>query len=685
VNARLVKGLLAGASLLAISVIAVVDARRTSPGPISAAHAQVEELAGGTNCAACHGGWFSSLTDACLDCHEEIERQIDARQGLHGALEEVRGQGCGTCHSDHHGAAAPLVHAQTFALAGFPEREAFDHARIGFDMNGAHLALDCAECHAHADEKVLALGTRRFGGLDSSCVSCHEDPHEGEMALACASCHGQSAWDELHSVGHEQWLPLVGGHAEVGCRDCHAELDTHSLEALGARSGRSEPRNCESCHANPHGATFSSQAAQAFGRSVATGCVECHAAQHTEFGAAAGTLSVEQHAWSGFELRDAHVGPECAACHAGAQDAYAARYPGRTQQQCSSCHADVHGGQFAAGPFAAGDCGQCHDERAFAPHLFTRELHERTAFALDDRHAPAGCDDCHVRASESEARLFRGTDPSCAACHLDAHDGFFAPGPGQSSVDCGLCHVSAHFSDLPAGIFEHGAHTRFDVLGAHAQSRCESCHPLAGEPDAAGRRFGRVAEGAAPFEACASCHLDPHAGAFDRAPLPAEVEGRVGCARCHDESSFRALPHGFDHGAWTGFALRDGHAEVGCAGCHAPWPRADATGRTWGVAHGARCDDCHVDPHRGQFEVGGVSACARCHDPRAHGYLAFDHETQARFALGSAHADLDCAACHPGSSLAGTEFVKYAPLPVDCIDCHGVPEELMLRRSTRRR
>jgi hypothetical protein len=105
--------------------------------------------------------------------------------------------------------------------------------------------------------------------------------------------------------------------------------------------------------------------------------------------------------------------------------------------------------------------------------------------------------------------------------------------------------------------------------------------------------------------------------------------------------------------------------------------------RTWSRAKGKACADCHADIHRGQFAVEGRTDCSRCH---ASGpdfkRIVFDHERGARFALGEAHRDVACAACHPTEeSSRGEKSVRYKPLPRECSDCHGVHDEPLLRHK----
>ncbi len=681
--------LIALVSAASVMLVAVSDMGRTSPGALSAVHGREDELTGRSDCSACHGGFFTTLSEACLECHEAIRTQVAAGEGLHGVL-GARVEQCGLCHAEHHGSGSALVHRQSFALAGVPRLEEFDHRRIGFPMDGAHLPLECVACHENARVAVLPAGERRYLGLDQDCASCHEDAHEGRMELACASCHGQETWDGLHSEDHERFLPLIGGHGGLACLECHAEEGTHGLERLGGRGSKPSARACLDCHASPHAAGFVGGAALSAALSEPAACVTCHAAEHESFRDERLELSDGEHAFSGFPLEPPHAGLACEECHAP-QGEFAARHPGRRAEACSTCHEDPHGGQFEEGPFAGQECTACHVPQHFEPHAFTVETHALAELPLEGSHLELECAGCHVDPVADEPRLFHGTPSDCADCHEDAHAGFFtrftdgttgmrAPRNGE----CARCHDAQSFTRVSSARFEHGRWTAFPLDGAHEQATCESCHPRSGEPDSSHRTFGRVSEHFGPFEGCVTCHADPHLSAFDGAGQPPEVEGRAGCARCHSESSFRALPRGFDHGSWTGFALFEEHGAVGCTGCHAPLANPDELGRTWEHALGSACSACHSDPHAGQFQEDGTG-CERCHDDAARRFLTFDHERDSRFPLREAHRDVDCAACHARGLVQGLEVVRYRPLPTECVDCHGAQEEVLLRKKPRRR
>jgi hypothetical protein len=79
----------------------------------------------------------------------------------------------------------------------------------------------------------------------------------------------------------------------------------------------------------------------------------------------------------------------------------------------------------------------------------------------------------------------------------------------------------------------------------------------------------------------------------------------------------------------------------------------------------------HADPHAGQFETGGVTDCARCHEARAFKPAKFDH---AAFPLEGKHERVACGGCHGEVEVApGVRAVRYRPLPTRCEGCHADP------------
>ncbi|MEZ6016773.1 MAG: cytochrome c3 family protein [Planctomycetota bacterium] len=592
------------------------------PGPISQVHAAQPELAGASGCAGCHGesaqGGIEAMQRACVHCHTPIGEQLAATKGFHGTLENA--SDCGRCHGEHLGRDVAPFSAETFELAGFATREAYDHQSLSFNLVGAHSDLACVACHKKADAAVgtLAQGLElpddhavkhgRFIGLQQACATCHRDPHEGRFGASCADCHGQERpFAEAALFEHTAAFPLAGAHAGHACVDCHVPGSAHAIEAeaAAAPSGASVPlarqtngaptavRSCAECHDSPHGVAF--VAAQG------STCATCHSPELRGFAAAEEAHTRAAHAAVGFALVDAHAAVACEGCHDPSlpfDERHSKSATARAASACATCHDDPHRGQFGDALAQPGLCAQCHTVTTFAAHTFDAAAHAAAGFALDGAHTDVACNQCHpadpaaAPGAVASAR-FAGTPRACASCHEDVHGGTFdraaatatvpatgpAPAAGrgvaanvaQEPAGCARCHDTTSFRG-PAEGFEHARWTGYALAGAHAAVACQVCHLP--EPNG-GRRLGPVAASFRPgasraeLAACTACHGDPHDGRFEAVQVASLVDGRVGCARCHTTTDFAEVPPSrFDHGSWTGFELRGAHGETPCIRCH---------------------------------------------------------------------------------------------------------------------
>ena len=644
-------------SLVAIGSAAIVvflvwqDMQSESGGEISAVHAQVAELEDGAACDACHGDGDTTLKSACLQCHETIAEQLVAGEGLHAELDEQTLEGCGGCHLEHVGRDYDLSGERSFRLSGFPGPDGFDHSYAQFDLHGKHQQLKCEDCHPNAEKQPLPAGESRYLGQVQACEHCHDDPHNGAMKRECEDCHGQShPFTDLTSFEHHQQFPLHASHSGLKCADCHEAQSSHSVEALSGEVDFSAWRSCSQCHDSPHSSDFTQ----------GTSCEDCHSEQHTSFSGSEASVSVEQHAASGFLLESPHQDLGCEKCHgAGLGTSFAARFPGRSAERCRQCHQDPHSGQFDHEPYLERDCLSCHHQDRFQPHHFDVDQHEQTAYPLLHSHRQVECSKCHASGH------FADTTQRCKECHSDAHRGAFDSfhqasindaSQAQDGGECAECHRPSKFRDLTQA-FEHERWTHFQLQGAHAKLDCEGCHSRT-EADTHGRTFGWAsAMHDGDPAACGGCHSDLHRGVFNAQGLPAEYQGKRGCARCHNAHSFAAEPGQslkFDHALWAKFPLEGAHKQATCISCHGSGDREQPPRRLGTLQHryGGNpqlCRSCHQDPHDGLFEQSGSSGCEQCHNNLSFRHIdpPFDHDKWTSFALRGEHQKLKCVDCHP--------------------------------------
>jgi hypothetical protein len=640
--------------VLAASTIARADFRNfTSPGPLSAGHAELD-----AKCDSCHVPFKGIPAERCLVCHAPVKARIASGQGLH-ARAASEGKKCSACHTDHRGRAAQITPA--VARAGF------DHAlQTGIALDGKHAQAACTGCHKPASKG----GAPRWLGIpaQTACASCHADIHVnqkgGTLGSDCARCHTPRGWKPPTKTLTDHKVSMEGGHAGLRCASCHAKgAALKSTSSCGdcheqAHGGTTAP--CAKCHNTRDWkqASFTHDFCSCIlpGKHQTAPCLSCHVGfkfkptpfacaachtkdrKHEELGACSrchSALSWKTKTFDhnaprvGFALDGKHLEVGCENCHTR---------PGLFRgapRACEGCHKVPAHGDF-------GGCAKCHTTAGFS--VKQNFSHDQTRFPLDNKHAQVKCQDCHSKFPKGS---FVPGPNACVLCHASPHGTQFGRAPSPLRVlfaangplpatthvvspgrGCTDCHTTARWSPSTIDAARH-ATFGFALRGAHARTACAMCHE-------GGRFVGTP-------QRCADCHMDRHKGKLgDR------------CESCHDEERFRAPP-GFDHRV-TGFPLENSHAGVACASCHGARHDRLAT-----VAN-PTCATCHTPAHGDQFG----RDCATCHKTTKFRDVArsFDH-SRTHFPLDRRHAALRCTACHDGSQ-------PRAPQPI-CRSCHGDP------------
>ena len=583
-----------------------------SPGKLTTAHAELEGM---RNCTQCHTIGNKIDDNKCLACHEEIKSRIDQKMGFH-ASSEVRGKECATCHSEHHG--------RNFDMARFDE-DNFDHNLTGYKLTGAHNRIDCRQCHKpdFIDDRELKQNKETFLGLDQNCVSCHEDYHQNTLeSNDCASCHSTEEWRPAENFDHDETkYPLKGKHIEVDCIECHKQEIRNGKEFQ--QFAGVEFTNCNSCHDDVHN------------NRLGTNCKQCHT--ETSFNSTS-NLRRFNHNRTKFPLKGKHRSIKCADCH-NMNVALVSLFQDKNgigNNDCKSCHEDVHNDKFGQ------DCAFCHNEKSWLTVDTDGFNHNLTDFKLVGQHQRVDCKQCHTESLT--APLAHNT---CTSCHQDYHEGDFVK--NNESPDCASCHNEQGFEPSTYTLEEHNL-SDFPLEGAHLATPCFACHLQEDK-----WRFKEIGE------RCVDCHDDVHEGYISSTYYPAQK-----CESCHVVDNW--TDNRFDH-TLTDFALEGKHQEATCMDCHGA-EEAQLENRYEGFNDvSSDCATCHENVHEDQFEVDGVTDCARCHGFIDWGSEYFDHDKTA-FKLEGAHERVACEACHKPMEVGDKTIIQYKFKSFECVDCH---------------
>ena len=503
------------------------------------------------------------------------------KRGLHAHVKDA----CAKCHPDHGGRDFKLILWEE----GSPEK--FDHSRTGWALEGKHDSLACDKCHKPAFQRgaVMAKLQRKnkaksWFGLETACISCHEDFHHGQLGQQCEQCHSNKAFKPASNFDHSKsHFPLTGKHATVECAKCHqaAQLPLeHDVKGQIIPLWRPLPfSDCNTCHLkDPHEGKFGKT------------CANCHSTDSWR------TIrkSAFNHDLTKYPLRGKHAAVDCAKCH-DSKTAWGKKPP---YEKCGSCHKDAHKGQATIVGKAA-DCASCHKLEGFELSLYTVAQHQLSKYPLEGRHTTAECGRCHFQRAESAEAvaalgtsrvLMRPAHGQCVDCHLDPHQGRFSPGGERAQTKiCLTCHSS---NGWRPSLFNEALHARarFKLDGAHRAVPCQTCHTeLMVNPSAStlkGANGARTLRFVDSRQRCAACHESPHGDQF------AVHKDKGACESCHSADAFKPATK-FDHQKNSSFKLDGAHIRVACSGCHRSETLASGKTRVIYRPVPSRCEDCH--------------------------------------------------------------------------------------------
>ena len=551
---------------------------------------------------------------ACVKCHKNATRGGPAP----ARVVDFRGLSttCASCHADVHkgevGSACETCHSPaTFRLPGYR------HPRIPEFFDGQHQTVPCASCHLPQPPGVMGTPRRagvaveswKFKNLPTSCATCHQDVHLGQVGSACEACH---------TIDAAKFAPVKFAHARTAFQ----------------LTGRHETIECRKCHKPETGAFPAGTGTAVRLKGLGTACSSCHKDQHLgQLGPKCETC----HTTASFKLASyKHLNPKapiltgkhatsaCNACHTQEDRTYPAgrgavvRY--KVGTSCTSCHADAHRGSLGT------TCDTCHTPAAW--RTVSRAFHKSTVFPLEGRHLAVECASCH------QGGVIKGTPSRCADCHWFRRQD--DPYRTRLGIDCAKCHRPIGWTAVR---FDHGAVAGIPLSAVHRTLGCDGCHKS--------RTF------TAGSVTCFSCHAPQYQAT--KSPAHQAAGFPTQCEVCHRASHASWSQAVFSHSSY--FALSGVHATTACASCHKN-----------NVYRGTPrdCIGCHrTDYDRSatpnHAAAGFPTACESCHKPTDSSWkTSFDHNRI--YLLVGLHATQACTACHKNNIYKGT--------PISCVGCH---------------
>lgn len=586
-----------------------------SPGHLSQAHSKLEGL---SNCTQCHTIGDKVSNSKCLLCHKEINRQIIQSNGFHAAS-QTKKLDCFSCHSEHHGLNFQMIRI---------DKKTFNHSLTGYELKGAHKTKikNCQECHqaANIQNPSLKKKPNSYLGLDSKCLSCHDDYHQKTLSSECSSCHDLNSFRPASGFNHNNSdFELNGAHKKTDCASCH-KVEIRNGKRM-AQYTNLNFSSCASCHKDEHKGEFG------------TNCKACHLEE--SFKKIVPSKSFN-HGVTGYQLEGKHKEITCKKCHDTNHGLTGSFTEFKTKKNidCNTCHRDIHEGKLGK------DCKSCHNQQSFLlkSKSFSGKFdHDKTNYPLQGKHQMVDCRSCH----KSDL-----TDPlphnTCMSCHQDKHHGEFEK---KKSVypDCATCHSVDAFSPSNFTIKDHEK-SRFKLDGAHVAQPCFACHQV-----------NKNWIFSFPTVECISCHKDIHQGFIDQ-----RFYGDKSCVSCHQTSSWQDVR--FNHKN-TDFSLEGKHVSVSCGACHMNKKSTNGIQKFKGLS--SKCVTCHEDIHGGQFVKNGQNNCIQCHGLNAWDTQSFNHDNT-NYRLDGEHKLVDCAKCHKYTLPANRRIRLFKIEKHECIDCH---------------
>ncbi len=603
-----------------------------APGLLTKAHKDLRTL---TSCLKCHTLAEGLDNNSCKSCHEELNKKIQDKQGLHARIKSS----CVTCHTDHKGAEYDITSI---------DEKTFKHDLTGYELKDSH-KVTCNNCHKKEDTYL---------GNSPECLKCHPEIHPKKtVPVDCIQCHTYKEWKD-HIFDHTKAeFKLVGKHNDAKCELCHPRNTVEVIvrekekeyQVMTLKPIQSE--TCRDCHYDVHKEQFENQV-----------CDACHS---LEKGWEDYIFRHESEKYTGFKLEGKHKDAECEKCHERSDISYSefkvekklslGKFTPIETDPCTNCHFDIHNGHFKKQK-----CDVCHSvEKGWKDYIFDHQS-DKFSYRLEGKHKDAECVNCHSKAEvnytefKSEKKLLiskfeKITSDECTTCHFDVHNEQFK---GQI---CDACHsVEKGWKDH---LFKHESekYKGFKLVGNHKEVECEKCHKRSEVSYTEFDKQKTLQLGlftSLDSETCGNCHFDVHIGQFKDQK----------CDACHTpEKEWKEKTFTHENEKYEGYKLEGKHQKVECEKCHI---RSEVNYTEFDKQKTVQiglfkplknetCGDCHKNGHEEKFkEIDQLEnvACTECHSvEREFNDRIYKHKEDSRYFKYNRDAQVqekDCAACH---------------------------------------
>ena len=219
-----------------------------------------------------------------------------------------------------------------------PVAKKFNHSSTLFPLHGAHMGINCRECHK--DGSITSLPV--------DCQSCHPMTPNHTLNLGdCDMCHTTTTFSAPYFNHNRAGVSITGGHIAVVIKDCQ------KCHIAGTYSGVNF--TCSRCHSPPSydGVVH---------KLPPENCEKCHSQASFRPG------KFDDHRYYQTKLQGGHAGLECSTCHPGTFSNWKnINYrDGMIYGSCANCHTrSYQPNEHHHGLSADANCAKCHGYNGF--------------------------------------------------------------------------------------------------------------------------------------------------------------------------------------------------------------------------------------------------------------------------------------------------------------------------------